>query len=657
MLSQNIPHVFKNTFYSLLLASSSCLAQPQTPTSDIEEARKALLAAQTGTLDLAHVNDYQHNILYNWITFAVLTHDITTLDPQPAHTFLTTYGDQPVASAFRVLWLNELARRHTWDVFLAEWKEPNTPPSLQLRCAYLVAKDASGHPDKQWVMQAQKLWTETPANAPSACQALELSLQNRHAITPKLQWERLDQAAAAMQIDTVRSVALSLPASQQKIANTYADFLSQPGVELAQQFPMTLRSREIAVDGLKALAKEDPNAAETVFESVTPKLRLSPTQQNAVLYQIALWSAASYLPNSTERLARVPEASYDDTLYMWRVRDAILHADWQAALSGVQKMPADLQNTTRWQYIKARMLEKNGHEDEAKILLKNIASSTTFYGFLAADALSQPYTLCPAEPKQDADMTRQIAEHPAIVRALALFQVKQPTWANLEWNSALANMDPVQKITAAKIAFDAGWYNQTISTLGQSPTFTTYYRLRFPTPYNDIISQLAERFSIDPSWIYAEIRGESAFKTDAVSSANALGLMQLLPSTAAKEAQTIGLQSYQGSASLFDPQINMTLGSSHLRTLLNTYKQPFIAIAAYNAGSPAVERWLRTLSSANTDPDLWIETLNFGETRDYVSRILAFSVIYDWTMQRPAISLSARMRGIYNGPTQSFKCP
>lgn len=123
-------------------------------------------------------------------------------------------------------------------------------------------------------------------------------------------------------------------------------------------------------------------------------------------------------------------------------------------------------------------------------------------------------------------------------------------------------------------------------------------------------------------------------------------------------ARRLGL-SWQGGDSLFDPVTNLTLGTAYLRQLLDRYNgAPYLAIAAYNAGPDVVDRWRQARPSL--DPDFFVETIPYKETREYVARVLAFSVVYDWRLNGNAVPVSDRLVGATTGepsPHRSFSCP
>ena len=117
--------------------------------------------------------------------------------------------------------------------------------------------------------------------------------------------------------------------------------------------------------------------------------------------------------------------------------------------------------------------------------------------------------------------------------------------------------------------------------------------------------------------------------------------MQLLPATAQRMARELGL-AWAGAGSLTDPETNIRLGSRYLARQLERFGgSPWLASAAYNAGPRPVERWLA--ARAGLPADIFIETIPYSETRDYVPRLMAFSVIYDWRLHGKARPLSQRL--------------
>jgi peptidoglycan lytic transglycosylase len=141
-------------------------------------------------------------------------------------------------------------------------------------------------------------------------------------------------------------------------------------------------------------------------------------------------------------------------------------------------------------------------------------------------------------------------------------------------------------------------------------------RLRYPLEYKAIVRGHARNYGLDPALLAAVIYQESKFDPHARSSSGAIGLMQLLPSTAHGIAVHTGGAAFR-TADLLNPEINVRYGSFYLRRLLNKYGDERTALAAYNAGQDNVDRW----RAAG-------EGIRFAETRAYVARIEKLKRIY-----------------------------
>ena len=143
-----------------------------------------------------------------------------------------------------------------------------------------------------------------------------------------------------------------------------------------------------------------------------------------------------------------------------------------------------------------------------------------------------------------------------------------------------------------------------------------YARLWYPLRYATIVRGYASQDHLDPALLAAVIESESKFNADAQSSAGAVGLMQLTPSTAQGIADYTGGSRFVVS-DLRNPDINVRYGAWYLRHLLDKYNDERLALAAYNAGQENVDRW----QNAH-------EGIQFAETRDYVNRVERLKKIY-----------------------------
>lgn len=166
------------------------------------------------------------------------------------------------------------------------------------------------------------------------------------------------------------------------------------------------------------------------------------------------------------------------------------------------------------------------------------------------------------------------------------------------------------------------------------------WEVAFPRPYLELVQREAAAAGVEPALAYAIMREESAFDADAVSSANAYGLMQLIVPTAKAVARAARLPF--GPEALKRPRINVALGCRELARLGKLFPDnPLLAVPAYNAGPGRAQRWLRERPSL--DFDLWVERIPFLETRRYTKRVLSSRAVYSYLYERELVAARLRL--------------
>jgi len=163
---------------------------------------------------------------------------------------------------------------------------------------------------------------------------------------------------------------------------------------------------------------------------------------------------------------------------------------------------------------------------------------------------------------------------------------------------------------------------------------TSFYEYIYPLAFSDLILPVAKKYGIEPAFAYALIKQESAFNPGVSSPVGAMGLTQVMPPLARKQAKALGYGKLDHD-DYFDPEINLELGFSHLAELLQRYEgagaypwQMILIGCAYNAGMGRADKWFLSASQKGTDPDIFIERIPFSETRDYVKKVFAGLRIY-----------------------------
>jgi soluble lytic murein transglycosylase len=187
----------------------------------------------------------------------------------------------------------------------------------------------------------------------------------------------------------------------------------------------------------------------------------------------------------------------------------------------------------------------------------------------------------------------------------------------------------------AQLYDETGHYDQAIEVMKHSaPNYFAldipdlprkYWEALFPKAYWTDLKRSSAANGLDPYLVASLIRQESEFNPNAVSRANAVGLMQLLPKTGKLVAKEVKLKRYSASQ-LYSPAVNLQLGTRYFRGMVDKFGGFEYALAAYNAGSDRVEDWLS--QGKYRDPQEFVESIPFTETREYVQAILRNASVY-----------------------------
>ena len=603
----------------------------------------------------AQLRDYP---LYPYLPAAALLHDIRQVDLPTVQAYLAQYPGLIPAQDLRRDFLLELARRQDWNGFLALYR-PGT--NLTLACDAVQARMASDA-KLDFERDLAPLWAKP--ELPRACDPLLQAAHEQGLLTTPRLWSRIMRAAEAGREGTITALAKWLPASQNPQAQWLAQALRDPQSALlaARDWPDTARARVAVMLALQRRARRDTDSADAAWQRLRGRFRFSIDQREVIERTLAIFHAADYDPDAQQQLLALPAAAQTATTREWRVRVALAAQDWPAVLAGITAMPADQQQQEEWRWFRARALAATGHAAQAQAIYADLARQTTFFGYLAADQVGQPYAICPRAPIDDPRQEQALLAQPGLQRAFELFAVGLQPLARREWTRALDGADDRTQVLAVELAHARGWYDRAAFTLNHGELMH-YYTLRLPLDRQVDLVEQAKQSGIDPAWAYGILRSESAWMSDARSGADARGLMQLVPATAALVARRNGLP-WDGGDSLYDPATNVALGTRYLAQLAERFNgAPWLASAAYNAGPNRVDQWLDARGAL--PPDLFIATIPFKETREYVARVMDYSVMYDWRLHGRVLPVSDRLTPIGqsytlpNGmtPRRAVDCP
>ena len=265
----------------------------------------------------------------------------------------------------------------------------------------------------------------------------------------------------------------------------------------------------------------------------------------------------------------------------------------------------------------------------------NVAAAfpATFYGQQAIAALGKTELRITFAAAQDSAAALSGFE-PELVQAVRLLHRNDQTPLIVPFLRQLTDLSNTleTRLAIVDLANEVGLPHEAIRTAKNAAQLDNVIPAKsYPfLPFDDTNGSSAKQQREAPL-VLSLIRQESAFNPQAVSRVGARGLMQLMPATAKRVAQTAGT-SYSGARLLDDPRYNIQLGTAYLDAMLARFGDSrALALAAYNAGPSRVDRWIREMGDPRTGEISlidWIESIPFGETRNYVQRVLETETVY-----------------------------
>lgn len=550
--------------------------------------------------------------------------------------FIRQHGDTPQSNRLERSYLTYLAQSQQWSQFLRFY--PAKPSSTDLLCMHYQALYYTGKP-KEALQGAGKIWMSGQSR-PDACSPLFQLWQASGQRTQEKIWQRMTLAFEAENPNLIRHLGAILGSGLQSYGDQMVTLFEQPAKAMnPAYFSSNPYSRKLLSLGLTRYANQEPESVLRQLALFRSRFGLTLAEVKPVERAIARRllldrsiAQRSWVDSTVKKLA-------DPDITELRARLAIWEQDWRGLSGWVKMMPMARQKEDRWRYWMARSLEVQGQQKPARDLYLETANLRGFYGFMAAQRTGVPYRIKNQSVKHVPDWRTASQRWPFLLRVRELLSMNEIAAARSEW---IHNMDrnPVaQRIEFGHIALNQGWHELAILASIRAEAWDAL-DLRFPLPLKRTFSQMAQERTMNTSLLYAISRQESALYPLAQSPVGARGLMQLMPATAKETAGKLGVP-YRNEQQLFDPTMNIRLGSAYLKRLLDVYDgNRILAAAAYNAGPGRVKRWRE--QSDNKPMDVWVESIPYKETRNYVQNVLSFDLIYQHKLQQPLRFMSER---------------
>jgi soluble lytic murein transglycosylase len=603
-------------------------------------------AFRAGDLDRLerHARALEAQTLTPWIEYWRLKSRIESAASADIERYLSSHAATYLGELMRADWLKELARREAWGAF-ERALGPLVQDDPEIRCLAWRARLVRG--DAPAALEARAVWLE-PRELSEGCKALAAELVKLAAADEELVWQRARLLLYYGYVTAARRTLEYLPAASRPDEHLLARAVRAPR-ELLARAAGELDSRpmrEVVVFSMLRLARSDLAAAASAMDQGAAA-RLPRGEREYLWARLATLAAFEHSDEALKWYARAGSAPLDDTQLAWKARAALRAGDWRAVLDAIEPMSPVARLDLAWTYWSGRALDALGDAEGAREQYQRIAGQPLYYSVLATEELGGVASIpLPHHEATEAEIDA-VRGHVELARALELYRLGIRTEATSEWMFAVRGMGDRELLAAAELARRAGVYDRAIGTAGRTELLHDY-RLRYLAPFREVFQTHAGAHDLEEAWILGTVRQESRFIVDARSGAGATGLMQLLPNTARWVARRTGYAGFSPKR-VAEVETNVNLGSRYLRHVLDRTGHPVLASTAYNAGPNRALRWqpARALEGA-----IFVESIPFDETREYVKRVLANTVHYALLLEGRSLPLKERLGVIFgrDGP-------
>ena len=622
--------------YLLLLIAAPALADQN---SDFIAAHDAYRAGDAVKLE-RYAQRLKKSPLEVYVGYYRLRMGLVKADVQAVKKFLSRPEDTPMIDLLRADWLKLLGNRQQWALFDAEYPRL-IKEDAELTCYALQSRRRNEDPAA--LHEARKLWFSGKTQ-PESCAALFEDALSAGLISDQDVKQRLRLALEAGNVSLAQQLFGHLEGDNALLSAALKSAAADPDryLERLTQDKLGEGRSIVALFALQRLAKQSPELAAAHWAKISAYF---PEAEQHYFYGWLAYEAARNLDGRALQWYKAAASTpLNEQQSAWRVRAALRAQDWPETLTSVNAMAEQQLRDAAWQYWQARALQALGRTVVAREIFAALSSEYSFYGQLAADELAGSPVLSETAPtyKPDGHAITAMMALPGIQRTLALYRMGLRSEALEEWRWALRNLNDRELLAAAEIARRNEMYDRAIGAADKTVAVHDF-SLRYLAPYRDALQAHIREHGLDEAWVYGLMRQESRFVTSAKSSAGAAGLMQIMPATAHWVAGKLGLKSYR-NALIHQIDTNLRLGTYYMKTVLSqSDDSPVLASASYNAGPTRARQWR---GDQPLEGAIYVETIPYEETREYVKKVMSNTVYYANQFGNPPRSLKQRLGSV-----------
>ncbi|MBK6869146.1 MAG: lytic transglycosylase domain-containing protein [Burkholderiales bacterium] len=567
--------------------------------------------------------------------------------------FLTRYAGTYQEDRLRNDWLLLSGKRRDWTSFAEHHPAFRMRDDREVRCYAVAADLAQGRAvAREAVEQVRADWF-AQRDIDDGCLLAAGLLHQAGKLPYQDLWKKARLAIEANRPGLARA-AVELDAPD--VAADVAQIQNSAMRYLATRAPVVTRKRqELVTLALIKLASSDPDQAAAQMDGKWAA-QLTDEERNWVWAVIAKQATLKLQDGAAAHLARITrERDLSDDLLTWATRAALRQGDWARVRRSIDAMSEGARRDPAWTYwlARAQLVQARGDTDRAaaRQLLEGIAGVDGFYEKLALEELGRPIVTPPAPAPLTAEERDWARRHPGLHRGLHAIALGLRSEGVREWNYWTNLHSPGGKpdrelYAAADLACQQQVWDRCINTSERTKGFMDFAQ-RFPMPHQAAVVRQARAIGLDPAYVYGLIRQESRFIMDARSHVGASGLMQIMPATARWTARKIGLEGFT-PGQINELDTNILIGTSYLKLALDEFRGSMpLAAAAYNAGPGRPRAWR---NGPRLEAAVWAETIPFGETRDYVKKVLSNTTDYAALLSGQPQSLKSRLGSVGPAP-------